>query len=220
VKKFEELPEKLNVPNIQITMVCHMEGNLHPTFVFNENDVKDREDFEKAIDYLYKEIVIPLGGSITGEHGIGKIKTPYLELEHGPDVVDLMHQIKKLFDPNMILNPGLGKGDIRPLKKSELLRKLKNQPGKLLDLNCMRCGFCITSCSSKIYYKSEAYSPRGRLSILNGLVHGDLTLKNSKLVNDIFHACTLCGVCLVKCPAGVRTHEIFEKAREILHEMR
>ncbi len=220
VKKFEELPEKLNVPNIQITMVCHMEGNLHPTFVFNENDVKDREDFEKAIDYLYKEIVIPLGGSITGEHGIGKIKTPYLELEHGPDVVDLMHQIKKLFDPNMILNPGLGKGDIRPLKKSELLRKLKNQPGKLLNLNCMRCGFCLVACPSRIHYKSEAYSPRGRLSLLNGLVHGELTLENPNLINDILNACTLCGLCLTLCPAGVKTHEIFEKAREILHEMR
>ncbi|KKM84453.1 hypothetical protein LCGC14_1298970 [marine sediment metagenome] len=219
IKKFEELPLKLNIPNIVTALVCHMEGNMHPTFIFNENDPKDRADFERAIDYLYKEIVIPMGGSITGEHGIGKVKTPFLILEHGNDVVELMYRIKKLIDPNMILNPGAGKGDIRPLKSFHLIRQLKNQNDKLLELNCMRCGFCQI-CPSKIYFKSEAYSPRGRLSLLNALVHDELSLKNVDLINKIFHTCTLCGQCYLKCPAGVKTHQIFEKAREILHEKR
>ncbi|KKK43118.1 MAG: putative FAD-linked oxidoreductase, partial [Candidatus Lokiarchaeum sp. GC14_75] len=208
-----------NIPNIVTALVCHMEGNMHPTFIFNENDPKDRADFERAIDYLYKEIVIPMGGSITGEHGIGKVKTPFLILEHGNDVVELMYRIKKLIDPNMILNPGAGKGDIRPLKSFHLIRQLKNQNDKLLELNCMRCGFCQI-CPSKIYFKSEAYSPRGRLSLLNALVHDELSLKNVDLINKIFHTCTLCGQCYLKCPAGVKTHQIFEKAREILHEKR
>lgn len=218
IKRFEELTEKLNISNITLAMVCHMEGNLHPTFIFNENDPKDREDFEKAIEYLYREIIIPLGGSITGEHGIGKVKTPYLELEHGSDVVDLMLQIKNLFDPNKILNPGLGKGDARPLPKSESIRQLKNQPGKVLEFNCMRCGFCTVTCPSKLFNKSEAFSPRGRLSLLNGLVYGELKLDNEDLMRDILYACTLCGLCLDKCPAGVQTYEIFEKARAIFNK--
>ena len=217
MKKFEELQVKLNIPNITTAMVCHMEGNLHPTFIFNENDPKDRADFEKAVKYLYNEIIIPIGGSITGEHGIGKIKTPYLQLEHGIEVVNLMHQIKKLFDPNMILNPGVGKGDIQSLDQSEVRRHLKNQPGKILELNCMRCGFCTVSCPSRMEYIIESFSPRGRLSLLNGIVYEDLELENFKLVNEILHSCTLCGLCLVNCPAGVRTQEIFEKARELLH---
>ena len=218
MKKFENIRQELDIPNITTAMVCHMEGNIHPTFIFNENDPKDREDFKKAVDHLYKKIIIPVGGSITGEHGIGKIKTPFLVLEHGNDVVDLMHQIKKLFDPNLILNPGMGKGDIRPLKLTELNRNLKNQPNKLLELNCMRCGFCQTSCPSRMVYKSEAYSPRGRLSLLNSLVHDELDSESKKMINEIFHTCTLCGLCYSKCPAGVKTHEIFEKAREILHK--
>jgi len=218
MKMFENLRQELDIPNITTAMVCHMEGNIHPTFIFNENDPKDRADFKKAVDYLYKKIIIPIGGSVTGEHGIGKVKTQFIVLEHGPDVVDLMHQIKKLIDPNFILNPGVGKGDIRPLKLTYLTRNLKNQPNKLLELNCMRCGFCQTSCPSRMVYKSEAFSPRGRLSLLNSLVHDELDSAKIKLINDVFHACTLCGRCYSKCPAGVKTHEIFEKAREIIHK--
>ncbi len=218
IKKFENLPNELKITKMVVAMACHMEGNLHPTFVFNENDPDAREDFEEALDYLYKEIIIPLGGSITGEHGIGTVKTPYLRLEHGPDVVDLMHEIKKVFDPNMILNPGVGKGDLRPVPKSKSTRLLNASSDKFLVLNCMRCGFCNVECPSKWYFKSEAYSPRGRLNILNALVHGELTIDDKTPLGVIMYACTLCGSCSVKCPAGVQTEEIFEKVRALLQK--
>ncbi len=215
IKKIEAIPKKINAKNLLVAIICHMEGNLHPTFLFNENDEQDVKDFEKAIDYLYRDIIIPAGGTLTGEHGIGKIKTPYLELEHGSEVIDLMVQIKKLFDPNMILNPGIGKGDTRMLNIKNQKRTLENQSESILELKCMRCGFCI-SCPSRMDYHLETYSPRGRLNLLNGLVHGDLELND--LILDVLHACTLCGLCQIKCPAGVNTIEIFEKAREIVHK--
>jgi glycolate oxidase len=215
IKKIEKISENLNVPNIKIATFGHMEGNLHPTFLFNENDEKDVEDFKKAKDDLYRNIIIPVGGTITGEHGIGKIKTQFLELEHGNKVVELMAQIKELYDPNKILNPGIGKADNKILKKESVTRNLKNLAERLLEFNCMRCGFCKEVCPSKLHYKIEAYSPRGRLCLLNALVFGDL--QPSQIMNDIFHSCTLCGSCLIECPAGVPTNEIFEKAREILH---
>ncbi|MFX0021957.1 MAG: FAD-linked oxidase C-terminal domain-containing protein [Candidatus Hermodarchaeota archaeon] len=217
IKKIENIPKKINAKNLLVAIICHMEGNLHPTFLFNENDEQDVKDFKKAIDYLYKEIIIPAGGSITGEHGIGKIKTPYLKLEHETNVIKLMSQIKKFYDPNMILNPGIGKGDSRDINSPDLKRVLKNQSEGILELKCMRCGFCI-SCPSRLNYALETYSPRGRLCLLNGLVHGDLELND--LILDVFHTCTLCGLCQTICPAGVNTIEIFEKAREIIHEGR
>ncbi len=216
IKQIEQIPEKIHAKNLLVATICHMEGNLHPTFLFNENDEQDVKDFQTAIDYLYKNIIIPVGGSLTGEHGIGKIKTQFLELEHGSKVVELMSQVKELFDPKMILNPGIGKGDQRSLVKSSILRRLKNRSDNILELKCMRCGFCITTCPSRIYHMIESYSPRGRLSILNGLVHGDLEL--NELITDIIHTCTSCAICHTKCPAGVKTHEIFEKAREIIHK--
>jgi len=215
VKKIWEIPKNINAPNLRVCAVCHMEGNLHPTFLINENNEKDVEDFERAFEYLYKEIIIPVGGTITGEHGIGKIKSPFIELEHGKEVVDKMAEIKKLLDPNLILNPGTGKGYNQKLKKVENIRKLKNQSDKILELNCMRCGFCNATCPSRMHYMTEAYSPRGRLSLLNGLVHGEIELND--FISDIFNACTLCGLCLIKCPAGVKTFQIFEKTREIIH---
>ncbi|MFW9901446.1 MAG: FAD-binding oxidoreductase, partial [Candidatus Thorarchaeota archaeon] len=71
IKKIEEIPKSINAKNLLVAIICHMEGNLHPTFLFNENDENDVKDFEKAIDYLYREIIIPAGGTLTGEHGIG-----------------------------------------------------------------------------------------------------------------------------------------------------
>lgn len=216
IKRIENIPERIGASNLEVAIICHMEGNIHPTFLFNENNPEDVKDFEKALEYLYREIIIPVGGSITGEHGIGKIKTPFMELSHGFQLVEKMNQIKELFDPNMILNPGVGKGDTRKLNRTSKYRELKNQEDKILELACMRCGFCIASCPSRKIYKIEAYSPRGRLNILNGLVYGDL--KPTKLINDILHTCTLCGICLEKCPSGVPTYEIFEQTREILHK--
>ena len=216
IKKIEEIPCKINAKNLLVATICHMEGNLHPTFLFNENNEQDVKDFQKAIEFLYKEIIIPIGGSLTGEHGIGKVKTPFLELEHGTEVVDLMGKIKELFDPNRILNPGIGKGDIKSLEKANIRRSLRNLPENVLNLQCMRCGFCIATCPSRMIFLIEPYTPRGRLSILNGLVYGDLKL--TPKISNILNACTLCGLCHEKCPAGIQTHEIFEKAREIIYK--
>jgi glycolate oxidase len=215
IKKIEKIPDAINAKNLLVATICHMEGNLHPTFLFNENDEDDIKEFEKAVDYLYKEIIIPFGGTLTGEHGIGKVKSAYLELEHGVDVVNLMAQVKELFDPHRILNPGIGKGDIKSLESISYSRQIKNNSDSLLELHCMRCGFCVVTCPSKIHHLIEPYSPRGRLSILNGLVHGELKLND--FIIDILHACTLCAQCDMTCPAGVKTSEIFEKVREIVH---
>ncbi len=215
IKKIESMPKDLNMERVKIATFGHMEGNLHPTFLFNENDRNDLAEFERAKEYLYENIIIPVKGSITGEHGIGKIKTPYMKGEHDKNVLELMRQIKSLFDPNNILNPGTGKGSAELLETSRQERKLKNQEDKILELSCMRCGFCKETCPSKLYYQIEPYTPRGRLSLLNGLVHGEL--KPSKIIIDVFHACSLCGNCYIQCPAGVHTFEIFEKAREIIH---
>ena len=52
------------------------------------------------------QLAIDLGGTLTGEHGIGLSKAPYMGLEHDPVAMDVMRGIKKTLDPNNILNPG------------------------------------------------------------------------------------------------------------------
>ncbi|MBN1800600.1 MAG: FAD-binding oxidoreductase [Candidatus Lokiarchaeota archaeon] len=216
VKSIWAIPSNINAKYLKVCVAGHMEGNLHPRFLFNENDEKQLNEFEKAIEFLYTKIILPKGGSLTGEHGIGKIKTPFLEIEHGTEIIQLMNRIKKLFDPKRILNPGSGKGSKSKLLLSRSPRKLKFLKNSVLELNCMRCGLCTSKCPSRIIKKTEAHSPRGRLSILNGLVHGELVL--SELIAEILHECMLCGLCVINCPAGVDTIQIFEKAREIIHK--
>lgn len=72
IKKVENLTKQLNTSSLKFATFGHMEGNMHPTFLFNEKDPKDRNFFQAAKDYLYKEIIVPVGGSITGNMESGK----------------------------------------------------------------------------------------------------------------------------------------------------
>jgi len=114
----EKIPERLGVGGVDLGNFGHIgDGNMHPTFVLDERVEEQRSAFFKGMDILYKEIVFPMGGSCTGEHGIGLIRANYIELEHGKIAVGLMRSIKHLFDPNLILNPGKGKGGPYPLRR-------------------------------------------------------------------------------------------------------
>jgi len=87
------------------------DGNLHPTVL---TDVRDPEEFaraERAIDEIFA-LALSLGGTLSGEHGIGIAKAKYLANEVGRVGLDVMRSIKRALDPNNILNPG--KMDLNP----------------------------------------------------------------------------------------------------------
>ena len=114
----ERIPERLGVQGIDLGNFGHVgDGNMHPTFVFDERVEEQKSAFFRGLDVLYREIIFPMGGSCTGEHGIGLIRADYIEQEHGAKAVQLMRSIKQLFDPNLILNPGKGKGGPYPLRR-------------------------------------------------------------------------------------------------------
>jgi len=81
------------------------DGNLHPQILYNGYDPDQVRRMEAASADLFK-LAIELGGTLTGEHGIGLSKAPYMTLEHDPVAMDVMRSLKKMFDPNNILNPG------------------------------------------------------------------------------------------------------------------
>ncbi|MFI1285689.1 FAD-binding oxidoreductase [Streptomyces sp. NPDC020858] len=81
------------------------DGNLHPTVVFDESDP---EEFRRA-ENAYDEIMaagLALGGTSTGEHGIGTLKREWLTRELDPASLELQRGLKRLFDPRNLLNPG------------------------------------------------------------------------------------------------------------------
>lgn len=81
------------------------DGNIHCNIMYDKTDPDQARRAENAVDELFEK-TLELGGSITGEHGVGITKLNYLVNEVGATQVELMKGIKKVFDPKDILNPG------------------------------------------------------------------------------------------------------------------
>ena len=81
------------------------DGNLHLNFMYNKDDQDEAQRIQRALHSVLRK-VIELSGSLSGEHGIGFTKAPYISMELDKQTINLMKSIKKIFDPNNILNPG------------------------------------------------------------------------------------------------------------------
>ena len=81
------------------------DGNLHPKVLADINDPAEVARLHAALDDIFN-LALDMGGTITGEHGVGIAKLPYLERKVGKEQMDLFRRIKRAFDPNGILNPG------------------------------------------------------------------------------------------------------------------
>jgi len=92
--------------NIEIATFGHAgDGNLHPQILYDGYDPEQVRRMEAASADLFK-LAVELGGTLTGEHGIGLSKATFMGLEHDEVEMDVMRSIKNLLDPNNILNPG------------------------------------------------------------------------------------------------------------------
>ncbi|MGZ8313134.1 MAG: FAD-binding oxidoreductase [Allosphingosinicella sp.] len=81
------------------------DGNLHPNYIVARDDPDAEARIDAARDEIYRA-ALELGGTVTGEHGTGIAKKPWLALQRGERAVELMRAIKKALDPDALLNPG------------------------------------------------------------------------------------------------------------------
>ncbi|GGG62710.1 FAD-binding oxidoreductase [Paenibacillus radicis (ex Gao et al. 2016)] len=81
------------------------DGNLHPTATTDARDKEEVHRVEQAFEDIF-QAAIEFGGTITGEHGVGLVKAPFLEWKVGPAGLEVMKGIKNAFDPHHLLNPG------------------------------------------------------------------------------------------------------------------
>ena len=103
VKAINEITEKYQ---LTICTFGHAgDGNLHPTCATDARNHEEMERVEKAFAEIFEK-AIELGGTITGEHGVGAMKAPYLEWKLKKEGIAAMMGIKHAFDPNNIMNPG------------------------------------------------------------------------------------------------------------------
>lgn len=102
MNKVKQIAEKHKV---EICTIAHAgDGNLHPQIMTDESDPEEMERVEAAIGEIFRE-TIALGGTLSGEHGIGLEKKKFLKLEIDPGAIEVMKKIKKALDPKNILNP-------------------------------------------------------------------------------------------------------------------
>jgi glycolate oxidase len=102
LRKFPEIAKKYNV---RIAVVAHAgDGNIHPCLSFDERDREEMARVELAAQEIVAES-LALGGTLSGEHGIGISKAHFLPMEFDPATLEIMAQIKRSFDPLGILSP-------------------------------------------------------------------------------------------------------------------
>ncbi|WP_205878632.1 FAD-binding oxidoreductase [Mycobacterium camsae] len=94
--------------DLMISVIAHAgDGNTHPLLVFDPEDAAMADRAQVAYGEIM-DLAVRLGGTITGEHGVGRLKRPWLADYLGPEVMDLNRRIKAALDPDGILNPGSG----------------------------------------------------------------------------------------------------------------
>ncbi len=90
-----------------IAVIAHAgDGNTHPLIVFDPADADERDRAQRAFGQVM-DLAISLGGTITGEHGVGRLKKAWLPDQVGLDVMELTALIKHALDPEGLLNPGV-----------------------------------------------------------------------------------------------------------------
>jgi len=103
VERLQALAREADIPIVNFGHAGN--GNLHVNLLFDPDDAREREAAEKALPRVF-EAVLDLGGTLSGEHGVGLAKRDYVAMELAPEVLKLMHGVKRVFDPQGILNPG------------------------------------------------------------------------------------------------------------------
>ena len=192
-----------------------LEGNLH--FVFTQDFGNDTEvhRYRDFMDEVVRLVVEKYDGSLKAEHGTGRNMAPFVEKEWGKEAFGLMHEIKALFDPHALLNPGV---ILNPDPMAHV-KDLKPLPAthEIVD-KCIECGFCEPVCPSK----DLSFTPRqrivGRREISRRIAAG----LDPKMIRKLVRAyrypgkdtCAADSLCSTRCPVGIDTGKLVKALRE------
>jgi D-lactate dehydrogenase len=191
-----------------------LEGNLH--FVFTQDFGKEEEieRYGKLMNEVTDLVVNKYDGSLKAEHGTGRNMAPFVEMEWGNDAYFIMNEIKRIFDPLNILNPGVilnSEGNIH-------LRNLKPIPAasEIID-KCTECGFCEPSCVSA----DLTLTPRQRIAVHREIISlvksGDKPHIAASMVKNFSYSgestCAADGLCAINCPVKIDTGKLIKHLR-------
>ena len=192
-----------------------LEGNLH--FVFTQDFSTDTEvqRYAAFMQDVSELVALKYGGSLKAEHGTGRNMAPFVEMEWGKDAYALMWQIKHLFDPQHLLNPGVILNNDAQVHLKHL--KLMPAADSLID-RCIECGFCEPVCPSR----NLTLSPRQRIVTTREyarLQAQGASEQAAQFKTQVHYAlqdtCALDGLCSTRCPVGINTGELVRSLRTL-----
>ena len=188
-----------------------LEGNLHFVFTQGFNSAEEVARYQAFMDDVAQLVAVEFGGSLKAEHGTGRNMAPFVELEWGHDAYQLMWALKRLLDPNGILNPDVVLSEDPQIH----LKHLKPLPAadEIVD-KCIECGFCEPVCPSK----DLTLSPRQRIVIWRDIqakkrAGTDTTELERAYQYQGIDTCAATGLCAQRCPVGINTGELVKKLR-------
>ena len=196
-------------------------GCLHVRPVVNLKTEAGVRQFE-AIASASADLVLEYGGALSGEHGDGLVRSPFMAKMFGPVLYDAFRQIKRTFDPDGIFNPG------KIVDAPPLTANLRygpayrtQQPVTFFDFEeygglpgavemCSGLGACRktldgTMCPSYMATREETHSPRGRANVLRLVMAGRIHEAGlgDEGVRAVLDLCLECRACKAECPVGV-----------------
>lgn len=190
-----------------------LDGNLHFVFTQSFESADEIKRYSDFMDDLTQLVAVKHSGSLKAEHGTGRNMAPYVELEWGKAGYTLMQQIKALFDPTGLLNPGVIIND----NNKAHIQNLKPMPAAddLID-RCIECGFCEPVCPSR----TLTLSPRQRIVLYREIKRSEKTTDTAytQALTKTFQyqgidTCAATGLCADRCPVGINTGDLVKKLR-------
>lgn len=195
-------------------------GNIHFVICTDFADAQQVDQYAALMDELTQVVVEKYDGSLKAEHGTGRNIAPFVELEWGEEITSLMWQVKRLLDPDNILNPDV----VLTMDPQSHLKNLKVMPAvsPIVD-KCIECGFCEPRCPSR----HLTTTPRQRIAILREIERLDsLGDAASRATADQLLAeyeyfgnetCAADGMCATSCPVKINTGDMIKTLRAAEH---
>jgi D-lactate dehydrogenase len=188
------------------------DGNIH--FMLNEQF--DRPELlarYEAFTEEMVELVLSQGGTLKAEHGTGRIMAPFVRRQFGDELYEVMREVKRLIDPDGLLNPGVLLND----DPAAHLRDLKITPAVEEEVDrCVECGYCEPVCPSR----DLTTTPRERIvlrrEIARARQRGDRELERDlerEYQYDAVETCAVDGMCQTACPVLINTGDLVRRLR-------
>ena len=199
-----------------------LEGNYH--FILNQSFGSDAEvkRYEELMNDVKTLVVDKYDGSLKAEHGTGRNMAPFVRYEWGDSAYEVMKAVKKLFDPQGLLNPGVIFNDdpkchIKNFKPLPLIPLDAKSPAAKVN-RCIECGFCEVNCLSCGF----TLSSRQRIVLQretarlrqNGDAPERLALLEKQYLYPGNRTCAGDGLCSMSCPMGINTGDLTHIIRQ------